>query len=322
MATETPVLSTETPVLSTETPQRKEKEIKENEIKAAASGFAGEPENRQRRQQIACVEALFPKSVKAAVARSMAESLSGWLEVFPPAVVGRAIVEALNYNALNLKYICNVLKAWQRQGLHNIGDLERYLETFKKGGNGGANAAANSERVKAKHGIMARDFDFAKLEKWPCRTPKRGEALYIMTNNCTDDQRRKSVIIDNPRRLFILRKEAERLAKELYSLNCDLAYVASASLSLAPAKASGKRSPVEEYAVKKAALEEKIFENKEKIIDEYTRLETAIGAVEDPEARMILRLRIIDGLGWEEIGEELHMHRTTAMRKFTGTMRL
>jgi DnaD/phage-associated family protein len=175
---ETTVLSTQTPVLTTETPQRKEKEIKENEIKSSSPGPGWEA-GRMTTKKIACVMELFPKGTKAAVARSMAESLSGWLEVFPPAVIGKAISISLNYNAFNLKYICNVLKDWQRQELHNIGDVERYLDNFKKGGNGGANAAANSERVKAKHGIMARDFNFADLEIMAMRdAEKRGGIVH------------------------------------------------------------------------------------------------------------------------------------------------
>ena len=50
----------------------------------------------------------------------------------------------------------------------------------------------------------------------------------------------------------------------------------------------------------------------------YTRaeIERFLQEIEDPELRLIIRLRSINHLGWQEIGEELGMDRRTASRKY------
>lgn len=49
---------------------------------------------------------------------------------------------------------------------------------------------------------------------------------------------------------------------------------------------------------------------------EKNKLERFIASIEDSEMRIIIRLRHINSLTWEEIGEELYMHRTTVKRKY------
>lgn len=49
---------------------------------------------------------------------------------------------------------------------------------------------------------------------------------------------------------------------------------------------------------------------------EKNKLERFIASIKDSEMRIIIRLRHINSLTWEEIGEELHMDRRTASRKY------
>ncbi len=53
-----------------------------------------------------------------------------------------------------------------------------------------------------------------------------------------------------------------------------------------------------------------------KVEIEKNRLERFIAAIDDAEMRLIIRLRHINSLTWEEIGAEVHMHRTTVKRKY------
>lgn len=45
-------------------------------------------------------------------------------------------------------------------------------------------------------------------------------------------------------------------------------------------------------------------------------IERFLQTIDDPEMRLIIRLRSINDMGWQEIGDELGMSRTTASRKY------
>jgi len=73
---------------------------------------------------------------------------------------------------------------------------------------------------------------------------------------------------------------------------------------------------------KKESIQEKYMELKslyiEKRLDaleEYIRIEKYISDVEDPEIRLIMRLRFMDLKDWDEIGAKVHCDRTTVARK-------
>ena len=50
---------------------------------------------------------------------------------------------------------------------------------------------------------------------------------------------------------------------------------------------------------------------------EKNKIERYISQIDDSEMRTIIRLRCIEFRTWEQIGAELHMHRTTAKRKIS-----
>ena len=56
---------------------------------------------------------------------------------------------------------------------------------------------------------------------------------------------------------------------------------------------------------------DKVAEGQKTILE----IEAFLEGVKDPETRTIIRLKYIDGLTWEEVGEAVHMHRTTCYRK-------
>ena len=49
---------------------------------------------------------------------------------------------------------------------------------------------------------------------------------------------------------------------------------------------------------------------------EKNKLERFIAGIDDAEMRLIIRLRHINSLTWEEIGSEIHMTRTGAYKKY------
>ena len=66
---------------------------------------------------------------------------------------------------------------------------------------------------------------------------------------------------------------------------------------------------------KRALILEKLFNARLDALEEYIKIETYINKVEDAEIKAIMVLRFQELKSWDEIGEELHMERTTASKK-------
>jgi DNA-directed RNA polymerase specialized sigma subunit len=71
----------------------------------------------------------------------------------------------------------------------------------------------------------------------------------------------------------------------------------------------------EGYNGKLMRLERRLKRKLEEIMDERERLEEYIESVNDDITRMILRLRYINGLGWNQIGNELGYSERQVRRK-------
>ncbi|MCL2866071.1 MAG: hypothetical protein FWE25_11110 [Lachnospiraceae bacterium] len=61
---------------------------------------------------------------------------------------------------------------------------------------------------------------------------------------------------------------------------------------------------------------ELLEESLQKAYQEREQLEKLVEKIQDPEIRVIVRLRCINNVGWQEIGEEIGMDRRTASRKY------
>lgn len=71
---------------------------------------------------------------------------------------------------------------------------------------------------------------------------------------------------------------------------------------------------------------DEIIIKRDKLYREYLRklnrsramvleIEWFLDHIDDPVARTIIRLKYIDGLTWEEVGETIRLHRTTCYQK-------
>lgn len=66
---------------------------------------------------------------------------------------------------------------------------------------------------------------------------------------------------------------------------------------------------------KRALIIEKLINARITALEEYIKIETYINKVEDTEIRSIMILRFQELKSWEQIGNELHMDRTTVTRR-------
>lgn len=82
-------------------------------------------------------------------------------------------------------------------------------------------------------------------------------------------------------------------------------------------KARGEHTnPTDKWLIKEQQLTDMLRYSLDQLQQKTIEFEKFLKAVEDAETRVILRLRCINNMSWEEIGDNLGMDRRTASRKF------
>lgn len=109
-------------------------------------------------------------------------------------------------------------------------------------------------------------------------------------------------------RYFYLKKEVKALENQLEEFGDGV----SATSYEEKIGHSGINTSIQE---KRAILIEKLINARLTALEEYIKIETYINKVEDTEIRSIMVLRFQELKNWDEIGEELHMDRTTVSKK-------
>mgnify|MGYP003297243679 CR=1 FL=1 len=109
-------------------------------------------------------------------------------------------------------------------------------------------------------------------------------------------------------RYFYLKKEVKSIEDKLIEFGDGV----SATSYEEKIGSSGVPSSIQE---KRAILIEKLINARLTALEEYIKIETYINKVEDSEIRSIMILRFQELKNWDEIGEELHMERTTVSKK-------
>ena len=79
---------------------------------------------------------------------------------------------------------------------------------------------------------------------------------------------------------------------------------------------------VADYAVELAEIKELIDLEIKRLYIVRAKIERYIETIEDAEMRLIIRLRAINNMRWEDIGAELGMERTTVSKKYRNFLKL
>lgn len=111
-------------------------------------------------------------------------------------------------------------------------------------------------------------------------------------------------------KLYYLKIDIENIKDEIKSLP-----IISSPQTNGMPHGSGVSKTVEMYLLKKEALIEKLNQKIEKYTSELVRIEDIIDKIEDIELRAIARMRYIQNMKWEDIGEKVHLERTTCAKK-------
>ena len=110
--------------------------------------------------------------------------------------------------------------------------------------------------------------------------------------------------------------EKERLLKEIEKYNDQIDYgYKSLSYDEMRVKSISKDTIINLIIHNERVL--KILKKREKSLSVIIiKLENIIKKIENPEIRSIVELRAVYGKTWEQIGEEMHMERTTVYKKY------
>ena len=78
---------------------------------------------------------------------------------------------------------------------------------------------------------------------------------------------------------------------------------------------SGTSDPTAVFALRSIELKEKLSAEFDQLVSDIKEIQEYIFSIADPECREIAIRRCIKGETYEQIGEAMFMHRTTARRK-------
>ena len=78
---------------------------------------------------------------------------------------------------------------------------------------------------------------------------------------------------------------------------------------------TGVSDPTFNLVLKKEKLIERLNIKIGQYLDELMRIENIIDGIDDIEVRTIARMRFIQNMKWEDIGEQVHLDRTVCSKK-------
>ena len=111
-------------------------------------------------------------------------------------------------------------------------------------------------------------------------------------------------------KLYYLNIEIENIREEIRSLPM----ISSPQITGMP-RGSGISEPSAVYLLKKEYLQNKLDQVEKKYKAEFERVKGIIDRIDDDEIQQIARYRLIDNMKWEDIGEKVHLERTTCAKK-------
>ena len=114
--------------------------------------------------------------------------------------------------------------------------------------------------------------------------------------------------------MYYINKEIKSLQLELAELRQKNFYKPNIITDM-PRGGGGKESNLE-YVNAVMELEDLINYSLRKLQYERKKVEKFLNSVDDAELRLIMRLRVVNNMKWEDIGTDLGMERTTVSKKF------
>ncbi len=115
--------------------------------------------------------------------------------------------------------------------------------------------------------------------------------------------------------IYYINKEIEILETELYDLRNNQNFYSKNIISDMPRGGQAKDMFVE-FTEKLRNIEKMLQYSLKRLQLERLKVEEFLNTVADPELRLIMRLRAVNNMKWEDIGFEIGLERTTVSKKF------
>lgn len=109
--------------------------------------------------------------------------------------------------------------------------------------------------------------------------------------------------------------ELKRLEEEKLRLE-NMSLVKSQQITGLPGGGGSSYDKIADYAADLADIKDEIKIKINKLYRARKKIEQYINTIDDAEMRLIVRLRAINNMRWEDIGAELGMERTTVSKKY------
>lgn len=115
--------------------------------------------------------------------------------------------------------------------------------------------------------------------------------------------------------IYYINKEIQTLEAELYDLRNHQNFYSKNVITDMPKGGQAKDMFVE-FTEKLRMIEQMIQYSLKRLQLERMKIEEFLNSVGDPELRLIMRLRAVNNMKWEDIGLEIGLERTTVSKKF------
>ena len=112
--------------------------------------------------------------------------------------------------------------------------------------------------------------------------------------------------------LFYLNRECEQIQKDIQDKQQKLGYKSPLVTDMPRGNVKDPTNAIDDIADLEAIMRQKLVQ----IQEERQKIENFLTGIPDAETRLIFRLRHVNCMTWEEIGDEVNMDRRTAARKY------
>lgn len=116
--------------------------------------------------------------------------------------------------------------------------------------------------------------------------------------------------------IYYINIEIKRIEKDIAELEASRSYYKPVNLDGMPRGSPGGFNVSEEYLEKHDRLDQMLNAKLRQLKQKQLEFETFLSSIDDSELRLIMRLRCINNMTWEEIGSEMGFHRTSVSGKF------
>lgn len=115
--------------------------------------------------------------------------------------------------------------------------------------------------------------------------------------------------------IYYINKEIKRIQLDLDELEQARTYYKPIKMDGMP-RGSSTETAEDRYLQEKELLEDELNYALRRLQYERRKIERFIAKIKDAEMRLIIRLRCINNMHWQEIGREIGLERTTVSKKF------